>query len=165
MTTFVMIVRADNDAFTPYPQDETARLLRDAADRMDSGMLEGPVKDINGSTVGLYCLSNDNPTDTTAQAIADVYEPPTDDVDDKVAGAHGVFDAPAPAEPNYPWVEVDLGDLNGPQGNAFAVLANTVQAMRSHGISDEEVAAYKAEAMASDYENLLAVTSKWVTVV
>lgn len=68
-------------------------------------------------------------------------------------------------EVKYPDVVVDLGNLSGPEGNAFAVMGNVQRAMRAAGKSHEEVEAYMNEAMSGDYNNLLSVTRKTVSVV
>jgi hypothetical protein len=62
----------------------------------------------------------------------------------------------------FPDIEVDL--LGG-NGNAFAVMGATIKALRRGGATTEDIDAYKAEAMAGDYDNLLAVTMSWVDVV
>lgn len=61
-------------------------------------------------------------------------------------------------------IAVDLGNLAGPDGNAFCVMAKVTQALRRNGHEDL-VEPYKTEAMAGDYDNLLAVTDKYVDVV
>lgn len=64
--------------------------------------------------------------------------------------------------PRFPEVEVVL-DLNGPDGNAFAVIGHTVKALRRHGIDASLIKQYQDECMSGDYDDLLSVTSSWVT--
>jgi hypothetical protein len=59
-----------------------------------------------------------------------------------------------------PKVPVDLGDLRGPDGNAFAVLANVRHAFENAGRLPE-FAAVNAEAMTSDYDHLLDTVLKY----
>lgn len=70
-------------------------------------------------------------------------------------------------EVKYPDVTVDLGNLGGPEGNAYVILGRVQEAMRRTGKSKEEIDAYRDEATApgSDYNNLLRVTFKTVNVV
>lgn len=64
----------------------------------------------------------------------------------------------------YPHVEVDLGDLQGPDGNAFAIIGNVSRALRSAGVGREELKAYAEECRKGSYADLLNVTGHWVTV-
>lgn len=57
-------------------------------------------------------------------------------------------------------IEVELSD-----GNAFAIIGKVVVGLREAGASAEEIAAYKEDAMSSDYAHLLAVSSDWVNIV
>ena len=56
MKKVIVTIHTTNDAFHGHPKYETARILRQIADDMDSGRLPkytyNPVKDINGNTVG-----------------------------------------------------------------------------------------------------------------
>jgi hypothetical protein len=57
--TFAFVLNLDNDAFADAPEIEIARLLRDAAGRVEGGFFgqEGRVhllKDINGNNVGQF---------------------------------------------------------------------------------------------------------------
>lgn len=65
----------------------------------------------------------------------------------------------------FPDVVVDLGDLSGPAGNAFAVLGNVQGAMKRAGLSKAEIDAYMDEAKSGDYDHLLKTTVETVTVV
>ena len=44
----------DNDAMTEIPYSETARILRDAARRIENGVTSGSIRDTNGNTVGSF---------------------------------------------------------------------------------------------------------------
>lgn len=68
-------------------------------------------------------------------------------------------------EVKYPDVTVDLGNLGGPSGNAFAVMGNVREAMQRAGKTPEQVKEYMDEAMSDDYGHLLRVTFKTVNVV
>lgn len=63
------------------------------------------------------------------------------------------------ANPKYPQVKVRLV---GEDGNAFSILGRVSRALRKAGVPEAEVKAYSKEAMSGDYDNLLAVTMKWV---
>jgi hypothetical protein len=54
--------------------------------------------------------------------------------------------------------------LTGTDGNAFSVLGLAGRAGRKAGWTKEQIDAYMAEAMAGDYNNLLAVTQEWFDV-
>jgi hypothetical protein len=60
--TFVMSLNVDNDAFTPEPWDELARILRDCADRLekdrDTCRWFQTVRDINGNDVGRFAVKH-----------------------------------------------------------------------------------------------------------
>lgn len=62
----------------------------------------------------------------------------------------------------YPDVTVDLGNLAGPEGNAFCILGRVERAMRESGKSKEQIGEYMAEAQSGDYHNLLLVTFRTV---
>lgn len=68
-------------------------------------------------------------------------------------------------EVKYPDVKVDLGNLGGPAGNAYAVMGNVAAAMRKAGKSKEQIDEYKEDATSGDYHNLLRVTYRTVKVV
>jgi hypothetical protein len=65
------------------------------------------------------------------------------------------------SEPKYPHVKVQLVDHDG---NAFAILGRVTRQMRRHGLPDAEVEAFMTEAMAGDYNHLLATAMRWVDV-
>ena len=52
----------------------------------------------------------------------------------------------------------------GEDGNAFAILGRVRRALRDAGYSKCQLDAFVAEAMAGDYNNLLAVVARWVDV-
>lgn len=68
-------------------------------------------------------------------------------------------------EVKYPDVTVDLGNLGGPSGNAFAVMGNVQRAMRDADKTKEQIKEYMDEAMSGDYHHLLRVTFSTVNVV
>lgn len=60
----------------------------------------------------------------------------------------------------YPQVVVPLV---GEDGNAYAILARVGKALRKAGVSSEECALFRQEAMSGDYDNLLRVVLSWVS--
>lgn len=64
--------------------------------------------------------------------------------------------------PKYKNIEVKLV---GEDGNAFNILGKVSLAMARGGCSLEERENFYAEATEDDYDNLLAVCMKWVTVI
>lgn len=57
MSSFVVDIATDNDAFQPVPGPQLATLLRRAADEVEKGNLTGMLRDDNGNTVGAFnCL-------------------------------------------------------------------------------------------------------------
>jgi hypothetical protein len=59
MGRFTLTIATDNDAFTPEPNSEIARILRRAATFIESGWLDGQpfaLLDVNGNSVGAYQL-------------------------------------------------------------------------------------------------------------
>jgi cobalamin biosynthesis protein CbiG len=61
----------------------------------------------------------------------------------------------------FPHVEVELV---GRDGNAFAILGAVTKALRRANVSKEDIDAYQADATSGDYDNLLQVTLRTVTV-
>jgi len=53
--------------------------------------------------------------------------------------------------------------LVGEDGNAFSILARTMEALRRAGVSKDEINAYHTEATSNDYGHLLITTMNWVT--
>ena len=64
--------------------------------------------------------------------------------------------------PKYPSITVTL---TGHDGNAFVILSRCRKAAREAGLSDGEIAAFIAEAMAKDYDHLLQTAMLWFDVV
>lgn len=52
--------------------------------------------------------------------------------------------------------------LTGVDGNAFSIMAYVLNAMRKQHFSIEEQTAYKEDAMSSDYNHLLVVSSEMI---
>lgn len=63
--------------------------------------------------------------------------------------------------PKHPDITVTL---TGHDGNAFVVLGRCCQAAREAGLSEGEIAAFMAEAMAGDYSHLLQTAMRWFEV-
>ena len=61
--------------------------------------------------------------------------------------------------PKHPEINVELA---GQDGNAFSILGRVTKAMRSAGLSDEEIAQFHNEATSGDYDNLLVTVVEWV---
>lgn len=55
--------------------------------------------------------------------------------------------------------------LTGHDGNAFTVLGRCCQAAREAGLSENEIAAFMAEATSGDYDHLLQTAMRWFEVV
>ena len=53
---FTMTFETTNEAFAEDPEIEVASLLRRIASKVESGYTSGPVRDINGNTVGRWSL-------------------------------------------------------------------------------------------------------------
>ena len=62
----------------------------------------------------------------------------------------------------YPNINVDLSRVDG---NAFSIMGAVTRAMKSHGLSFDEVNAYRKEAMSGNYDHLLMTTGSWVNIV
>lgn len=58
----------------------------------------------------------------------------------------------------YPDVTVDLGNLAGPEGNAYCIMGRVQEAMRRAGKTKEQISEYMEAAKSGDYNNLLRVT-------
>lgn len=61
----------------------------------------------------------------------------------------------------YPDIEVELSSQDG---NAFAIMGAVTKAMKSHKVPNDEIAAFRQEAMSGDYDNLLRTAMQWVSV-
>jgi hypothetical protein len=68
---------------------------------------------------------------------------------------------PGVEAPKYPDVEVQL---TGNDGNAFSIMGAVSAALKSAGVSKEEINEYTSESMSGDYDNLLRTAVAWVTV-
>ena len=64
-------------------------------------------------------------------------------------------------EIRFPNVEVDLSCRDG---NAFAILGAVQRELRKAGVEEAIIDEYLDEARSGDYNNLLAVTMRWVEV-
>lgn len=47
-------IKSGNEAFSDSPQGEIARLLRHTANKIESGVEEGKLMDVNGNKVGMW---------------------------------------------------------------------------------------------------------------
>ena len=63
--------------------------------------------------------------------------------------------------PKYPDITVHL---TGKDGNAFNILGICLRAMRQAGLSQEKRDAFQAEAIAGNYDHLLATCMEWFEV-
>ena len=54
--TFTMNLRGNSAAFEEDARAETARILRDLAERVEAGRNEGKLYDINGNSVGSFWI-------------------------------------------------------------------------------------------------------------
>jgi len=54
---FKLRMSTGNEAFTQAPERETARLLRQVADRLEAGTVNGSISDANGNQVGTFDLT------------------------------------------------------------------------------------------------------------
>ena len=57
-----------------------------------------------------------------------------------------------------------LVQLVGKDGNAFFIIGRVTKAMKHAGVVGETIEAFRKEAMAGDYDNLLRVCMKYVTI-
>lgn len=63
--------------------------------------------------------------------------------------------------PKYPEIKLQL---TGQDGNAFNILGLVKRALKKNNVSHDEILQYINEATSGDYDHLLSVTTKWVTV-
>jgi hypothetical protein len=56
MCQFKLSFACDNAAFDGDALHEVARILRECADKIETGRTSGPVRDFNGNTVGKFEL-------------------------------------------------------------------------------------------------------------
>jgi hypothetical protein len=64
-------------------------------------------------------------------------------------------------KPKYPNAIVIM-DINGPDGNAFAIMGRVSAALKKAGATKEEISQYTMDSMSGDYDNLLAAADRWV---
>jgi hypothetical protein len=63
--------------------------------------------------------------------------------------------------PRHPEITVKLA---GKDGNAFSVVGRCLTACKKAGLSDEEIARFRNEAFAGDYDHLLRTCINWFDV-
>jgi hypothetical protein len=63
--------------------------------------------------------------------------------------------------PKYPRVWARLGNLLGPEGNAFVVLGRCETAARESGLDEAAISEFRREATSGDYDHLLRVCRAW----
>jgi hypothetical protein len=63
--------------------------------------------------------------------------------------------------PKYPNITVTM-DLDGPDGNAFAIMGRVQAALKKAGATKEEITQHSMDSMSGDYDNLIAAQSRWV---
>ena len=64
--------------------------------------------------------------------------------------------------PKYPNIIITM-DLEGEDGNAFVIMGHVSKRLKMAGATKEEISQYTMDSMSGDYENLIAVQSKWVS--
>ena len=83
-----------------------------------------------------------------------------DEIDEKFEAYKNQLIRNTKAKPKTDLV-VNLGDLNGPDGNAFWILGKVSSALKQNGFT-HLVDEYRQKAMSGDYDNLLKVTEQYV---
>lgn len=60
--TVQLTIHSDNDAFQDCPSFETARIIREVAERVECspGECHGNLRDVNGNTVGSFYFTDKN---------------------------------------------------------------------------------------------------------
>jgi hypothetical protein len=68
-------------------------------------------------------------------------------------------------EPKYPDIEIEEIDLNGPQGNAFAIMGVVKAAVKEQDKENftEIFCHWQAQAMSGSYSDLLKSVKEWFT--
>ena len=61
----------------------------------------------------------------------------------------------------YKDISVNITDLDG---SAMSIMATIGNALKRHGVSEDEISQYYNESTSSDYDNLLVTAAKWVQV-
>jgi hypothetical protein len=64
--------------------------------------------------------------------------------------------------PKYPNIIITM-DLEGEDGNAFVIMGAVSKRLKMEGATKEEISQYTMDCMSGDYDNLIAVQSKWVS--
>jgi hypothetical protein len=64
--------------------------------------------------------------------------------------------------PKYPNIIITM-DLEGEDGNAFVIMGHVSKRLKMAGATKEEISQYTMDSMSGDYDNLIAVQSKWVS--
>lgn len=59
MSDFSVKFDCDNAAFDEHPETETARILHEIAEKIENGIFNGNVRDLNGNTIGTFALTTD----------------------------------------------------------------------------------------------------------
>jgi hypothetical protein len=68
---------------------------------------------------------------------------------------------PKTTTPKYPNIIITM-DLEGESGNAFVIMGHVSKRLKMAGATKEEISQYTMDCMSGDYDNLIAVQSKWV---
>ena len=68
---------------------------------------------------------------------------------------------PTTTEFLHPTPDIQV-QLTGEDGNAFAILGRTADALRAAGLPQQEIDDFFAEATSGDYQQLLQTTMGWV---
>ena len=63
--------------------------------------------------------------------------------------------------PKYPDVQVQL---SGEDGNAFFIIGRVGKAMRQAGVANDDIDAFRKQAMSGDYDNVLRTCMEYVSV-
>jgi hypothetical protein len=79
-----------------------------------------------------------------------------------LAGEEKTMTASTEHGPRYPEVVVDLGDLHGPDGNSFVVLAKVDRALRKSGVPEAERESFQLAATSGDRRHLMRTVLDWV---
>ena len=69
------------------------------------------------------------------------------------------------SKPKFPHVNVNLGDLDGSDGNAFIILGKVNRAMRKANVPFEDQDKFAAKAVDGSYKHLLQTVEEYVTVI
>ena len=70
-----------------------------------------------------------------------------------------------PTTLKQPKPPVRLGDLDGPAGNAYNIMARATDALKRAGATPKYVERYFTDATSGDYAHLLSVTRRYVNVI